>query len=840
MRTLLLVDGHSLLYRAYHALPPLARPDGTPTGAVYGFVNMLMKAIEDTGPHQLLVAFDTPHPTFRHQAFDQYKAQRETAPDDFRVQVPLAKDLLERMNIPHIARDGFEADDIIGTLAIRAVKQGNAVLILTGDRDLLQLVRPGIDVLLTTKRGMSEVERLDGPRVLAKMGVDPTQIPDLKGLMGDASDNIPGVPGIGEKSARELLRRYKTIDELYASLDQVEQSRWKKALEGQRDRAVQSRDLATIRVDVDLEPIPETHQPYQIPRTTALRQFFRDMAFDSLARRIFGEVPTPQPTSSEFGLPLLPMDQWPTAEVVVVSPDDLGWKVAWSEGEGLWRGPLTPQPAQLLVGFGVKSWMMELPSDTASRILDAEVAAYLLDPSRSGYTIADLAELVGAEVVDGLPGLARIWPLVTMKLETLGLHELFTQVEMPLVAVLARMEKVGIRVDRNGLEELGQELDTGLSRLEREIHELAGLSFNINSPQQLGEVLFDKLQLPALKKTKTGYSTDAETLESLAPLHPMVEKVLTYRQLVKLKGTYVDGLKPLIDDQGRVHTHYNQTVTATGRLSSSDPNLQNIPIRMPLGRRIRRVFLPSPGRVLLAADYSQIELRLLAHFSGDPVLLQAFRDGEDIHQRTAAEIFSVPLDAVSDDLRNRAKAINFGIIYGISDFGLANNTGVSRHDAAQYIERYFSRYPLIKRFLDGAIETARKQGYVTTVLGRRRYLPEIHSPNRARRQYAERTAMNSVLQGSAADLIKVAMVKLDQALRERGLASDLVLQVHDELIWDLLPEEESVVMSLAIQIMTTAIALDVPLTVDLKRGTNWEAMDRVALAPGGPRVAGAS
>lgn len=836
MAVLLIVDGHSLLYRAYHALPPLTRPDGTPTGAVYGFTTMLLKAIDDIKPQGVVVAFDTPAPTFRHLAYEQYKAQREPSPDDFRVQVPLTKSLLEKLGIPHVVRDGFEADDVLGSLARRASADGHRALILTGDRDLLQLVGQGVEVLLTTKRGLSEVERLSEPQhVMQKLGVRPEQVPDLKGLMGDASDNIPGVAGIGEKSAVQLLSRYQSVEGIFESLENIQESRWKKALAGQYDVAVHSRDLATIDVTLDIEGPPLGDAPFRIDQNDALRDSLKALGFDSLARRLFG-AQTEAVAAVQEEPPVLQavktLTEWPQhAEILAVRPEARGYMLAGENISGYWDKAPCPPPHQRLVGFSVKPWILNWPESSRPQVLDAEIALYLLDPSRSQYSIGMLMQMAGGDPSagdDDLHTMAAVWPAVERLLESRGQHALFLNVEMPLVSVLARMEAHGLSVDRAQLTTLGAELDQSILRLQEEIYAASDGPFNINSPQQLGEVLFDRLGLPASKKTKTGYSTDADTLEQLAPLHPVVEKVLAYRQLAKLKGTYVDGLMPLIGEDGRVHTHFNQTVTATGRLSSSDPNLQNIPVRLPMGRRVRRVFLPTEGRLFLAADYSQIELRILAHLSQDPTLLDAFRTGEDIHRRTAAEMFGLHPEEVTEELRSRAKAINFGIIYGISDFGLANNTGVSRHEAGEYIDRYFARYPGIRGFLDGAVEEARTHGYVTTMLGRRRYLPEIHAKNHARRQYAERTAMNTVIQGSAADLIKVAMVRVQTLQVQQRMESVLVLQVHDELIWDMVPEEEEALTRLAVDTMSQAMELTVPLVVDLKRGDNWENLKRIA------------
>ncbi len=848
----LLVDGHSLLFRAYHALPPLARPDGTPTGAVFGFAQMLLKVLDDTRPGSVVVAFDAAAPTFRHEAFDQYKANREEAPDDFHVQTPLAQELLQHLGIAHREWPGFEADDILGSLAVAGKAAGWDILILTGDRDLLQLVGPGVTVLLTGRGGLTQLEAMDREAVIRKMGVRPEQVPDLKGLMGDSSDNIPGVPGIGEKSAVTLLTRYERIEDIFAHLDEIPEGRFKKALTGHESDAFASRELATIRTDLAVEPLTGAEGPFEIARTEALAAFLTDMGFGSLRRRLYEVAPVAKKPSksgvsadraddlaeAEIADTLEEWAAWPAESPLGIEKLADGYLLGTPDGRlGRYRGPIGGDKDQRLVGFKIKSFVDDVPQSVRGRLDDGELAAYLLDAGRSRYAVADLVRRAGGEPRDDVAALAAVWPAVRELMVAQGLWDLYERVELPLLHVLRRMERHGIRVDGATLDVLAGELEVAIANLEREIHEMAGFAFNINSTGQLGEVLFDKLGLPSGRRTKTGYSTDADVLESLRPMHPIVDAVLIYRQLTKLKGTYVDGLRPLLVN-GRLHTHFNQTVAATGRLSSSDPNLQNIPVRLPLGRRIRRVFLPDEGRVLFSADYSQIELRVLAHFSDDPVLKDAFASGQDIHRRTASEMFQVPLDEVSDELRSHAKAINFGIIYGISDYGLANNTGVSRQDAANYIRQYFARYPRIKEFLDGAIQQGRRDGFVTTILGRRRYLPDIENRNYARRQYAERMAMNTVLQGTAADLIKVAMIRLDQAFSEQGLESAMVLQVHDELIWDMVPAEEEVVADLARRLMTTAIPLSVPLVIDFKRGTDWESMEPWVDAEGGRAGAG--
>ncbi len=840
MPTQLLIDGHSLLFRAYHALPPLTTRAGVPTGAIHGFASMLMKVVENEHPDRVVVVFDAPQATFRHEQYAEYKAQREEAPDDFRQQMPWLRQLLERLGVPVLSIGGFEADDTLGTLARMGTSRGYQSLIVTGDRDLLQLVDEDITVLLTSRTGISDLDRVDRDGVKAKMGVWPEQVPDLKGLMGDGSDNIPGVAGIGQKSALALMDRYGSVEAIIANLDSIDNTRWKNALRGHEHDARRYRDLATIVTEVPVE-WPPIEEPFQWRIGEDLHQLLDELELSAIRRRLgFGETPkTPSQTAQPGRALVAPK---------VVEESELLWDAsalysAYDDGHVLWifdarqevavgreRGDYPPVP---LVAWGVKETYreafqegLELPIFAA----DVKLEAYLLDSERKDYGLWALAGDAGIQVgeVEGPKGAAAIWALSEIQQELLrerSLERLYREVELPLAKVLASMEAVGVLVDRDGLEKLGRELTASIAETEKAIYELAGAEFNINSQRQLGEILFDRLGLPALKRTKTGFSTDADTLEALRPLHAIVDQILAYRQLVKIQSTYVEGLLPLIQSNGRIHTTFHQTVAATGRLSSSDPNLQNIPVRVPLGRRVRGVFIPTPGRSLLAADYSQIELRVLAHLAGDANLLQAFLDEEDIHRRTASEIFNIPIEAVDSTWRSRAKAVNFGIIYGISDFGLARDTGVSRAEAKDYIARYYSRYPDLKRYFDGVIDTARSQGYVSTILGRRRLLPDILSKNHVRRQYAERMAMNTAIQGSAADLIKVAMLRIDAGMKEQGLKSDMLLQVHDELIWDALPDEVEALVELARNHMANAIPLSVPLVIEFKRGPNWEAME---------------
>lgn len=835
MPTQLLIDGHSLLFRAYHALPPLTTKNGIPTGAIYGFTAMLLKVVDQERPDRLVVVFDAPEETFRHQQYQEYKAGRAETPDDFRQQMPFLRQLLDNLGVPVITTPGFEADDALGTLAKLGEERGYESLIVTGDRDLLQLVRPGVMVLLTQRSGITDIDRLDRDGVKDKMGVWPEQVPDLKGLMGDSSDNIPGIAGIGKKSALSLIETYGSIDHLLDNLEELQNTRWVRALLGHEADARRYRDLATIVQDVPIE-WPEIQEPFQWRPTDALGGLLAELELTQVQKRL-GLESLPQADTSERLLPpVTRVDaiDWQPHRLYAIYEDHEGF---WVYDEALQQvarcQDVSIIPATVgLVGWGIKSYWRQqfaLSQPLAPFVADVKLEAYLLDSERRDYEVMDLLHARGVRVDTEQPhelAVAIGW-LSKVQQEDLarhGMHKLYQEVELPLAKVLAHMEARGVLVDREQLLALGEELARSIEKVEHAIYELGGGEFNINSGRQLSQVLFDKLGLPVLKKTKTGVSTDAETLETLRPLHPIVEHILEYRQLVKLQGTYVEGLLPLIQTDGRIHTTFHQTVTATGRLSSSDPNLQNIPVRVPLGRRVRGVFVPSPGQELLAADYSQIELRMLAHMAGDDNLIQAFVDGEDIHRRTASEIFNLPLDAVDATWRSRAKAVNFGIIYGISDFGLARDTGVSRTEAHDYIDRYYQRYPALKEYFERVIAESRDKGYVSTILGRRRFLPDIRSKNHVRRQYSERMAMNTAIQGSAADLIKVAMVNIDEATVRQALHSGLILQVHDELIWDALPEEVFALKALAEHYMTTALDVTVPLVVEFKVGNNWEKM----------------
>ncbi len=838
----LLIDGHSLLFRAYHALPPLTRADGSPTGALYGFANMLLKVIEDHQPDRTVVAFDAPHPTFRHRLYPEYKGTRAETPDEFKRQLPFVEEFLDHLLIPRVSLAGYEADDLIGTLSRLGQERGYDSEIITGDRDLLQLISDRVTIYLTQRVGMSGLDRIDREACMLKMGVSPEQIPDLKGLMGDPSDNIRGVSGIGEKSAVQLISQYGSIDAVYQDLTLVTNTRWRKALESQHEQAITSRDLATIDCNAPIT-WPEVNEPLHVQYSEALDTFLASMEMDSIRRRLGrndSRMSSSAAASANLGWEPDEAKRVDPAEFMPNVDDELTILSAdcpylLLSGDGRLTAWPNPLPQARYIGWSTKALLSQLEGrgESVTFVHDGEIQAYLLDAEARAYTLADVAASYGAKWQDDPEYQIRlVRALIERQAQRIvdkGLEALYRDLEVPLIPVLAHMESHGIGVDGPMLRLLGQECESLLGDLQQEIYQLADCEFNINSTQQLAEVLFDRLKLPVGKKTKTGYSTDADTLEKLRPLHPIIDKMLSYRQLMKIKGTYVDGMINLIGADGKIHTTFHQTVAATGRLSSSDPNLQNIPVREKMGRRVRGVFVPSQGNLLSAADYSQIELRMLAHLSADDHLIQAFQDGEDIHRRTAAEMFNIPLEQVDSTWRNRAKAINFGIIYGISGFGLARDTGVSAKEASDYIDRYYGRYPRLKQYFDEILEFARHHGEVSTILGRVRPLPDILHKNRVRRQYAERMAINTVIQGSAADLIKSAMVAFDRESRGHRWKSLLTLQVHDELIWDMVPEEEAEVMGVADRIMTSVMPLSVPLVVELKHGPNWEQMTAFAL-----------
>ncbi|HAA89681.1 MAG: DNA polymerase I [Thermoanaerobacterales bacterium 50_218] len=877
MKKLVILDGNSLAHRAFYALPLLSTTTGQFTNAVYGFTNMLQKVVRQENPDYLAVAFDAGKITFRHHDYEKYKAHRIATPPELRPQFPLIKKILAALRIPVLEVEGYEADDIIGTVARAAAEQGIETMIVTGDRDMLQLVTENVHALITRK-GISELERYSPELVKKKYGIEPSQIPDFKGLVGDPSDNIPGVPGIGEKTAVKLLKQFGTLEECLANLEKLPK-KVRNLLEEYGEQALLSKRLATIDtkvpISVDFSSLKVEEPDYQ-----ELVGIFQELEFKSLLKNLQEELPESlgSVTSEEESLqaPMVSIEEIPAVVEKIKEAGRFAFcferdshpphkaplsrmGLAWEENRGVTiafpqdvelQNKVLSCLSELFTDPKIEKWCHDAKAEMvmlAHRDIclegvtgDTMLAAYLLNPASSSPTLEEvhlkyLNKVVAFSTHDRTVAGCRaaailsVWPVLLQELENCELSSLFFDLELPLSAVLAEMELNGVKLDVDQLEEMSRELEVQLQELTEEIYHLAGEPFNINSPKQLGTILFEKLKLPVIKKTKTGYSTDASVLEELAAYHEIAAKILEYRQLMKLKSTYIDGLRGLIDrETGKVHTTFNQTITATGRLSSTEPNLQNIPIRMEAGRKIRRAFIPSvPGWMMLSADYSQIELRILAHFSQDQGLIEAFRKGEDIHARTASEIFGVPPDEVTPELRRRAKGVNFGIVYGITDFGLSRDIGVSREEAAAYIENYFLKHPGVKKFIQETINKAREQGYVTTLLKRRRYLPDLFSSNRTVRAFGERTAINTPIQGSAADIIKLAMLKVNSAIKEKGLRARMILQVHDELVFEAPSEEIPVLVPLVREGMENAVELSVPLEVDIKVGPNWYDMVEV-------------
>ncbi len=889
----MIIDGNSLIHRAFYAIRPLSTSAGEPTNAVFGFANMLLKILADEQPACIAVAFDKGKITFRHDHFAAYKAHRKATPEDLRPQFDIVRELLRAMQIPIYECEGFEADDLIGTVTAKSEQAGYDNLIVTGDRDALQLVSNCTKVMLTRK-GISELEIFDLAALQDKYGLLPEQVIDFKGLMGDASDNIPGVPGIGEKTAQKLMLEYGSMENLLANLDKLV-PRLRQKLAENTDLALLSKRLATIIRDVPCA-IDLAACKYTAPDDEALLALFRRLEFRGLAKTVtdrmqqsvraaagekaavttgkyspveegtfFGELAQKSGELAGLAYDLTAPDPMQAALAGLAGSLRAGEAFFLKTGAGLNGADAADQGMQTGL-FALQTAYDPGVAEKLHRILaslcihdakkllvnlagaglppqpvgfDTMVAAYLLNPAGQNHDIGDLC----AKYLDQtlLPGddykytcaraeaTLRLQQALAPQLREMGMEELFYRVELPLVHVLAEMEAAGIKVDQNRLQAMGEELAGRIDGLTGEIFALAGEEFNINSTKQLGVILFDKLGLPVIKKTKTGYSTDVEVLETLAPEHEIVHKILEYRQFVKLKSTYVEGLKNLVNPAtGKLHTTFNQTITATGRLSSTEPNLQNIPIRLEEGRKIRKTFIPAkPAHYIVTADYSQIELRILAHISQDERFIEAFRNNEDIHTRTAAEVFGVPMAEVTREMRGRAKAVNFGIVYGISDFGLARNIKVTRKEAKQYIENYFARYAGVKRYMTEIVEQARELGYVTTVLNRRRYLPDIYSKNFAVRGFGERTAMNTPIQGSAADIIKLAMIRVYDCLKEHGLETKMLLQVHDELLFEVPAQELTAAVNAIRDCMEHAIKLSVPLTVDIKKGLNWYDMEYI-------------
>ncbi|MCY7771258.1 DNA polymerase I [Bacillus haynesii] len=871
-KKLVLVDGNSLAYRAFFALPLLSNEKGIHTNAVYGFTTILMKMLEEEKPTHMLVAFDAGKTTFRHKTFKEYKGGRQKTPPELSEQLPFIRELLDAYQISRYELENYEADDIIGTLAKSAEKDGFEVKIFSGDKDLTQLATEGTTVAIT-KKGITDVEYYTPEHVREKYGLTPEQIIDMKGLMGDSSDNIPGVPGVGEKTAIKLLKQFHTVEELLSSIDEVSGKKLKEKLEEFKEQALMSKELATITTEAPLEVTLDS-LGYEGFDREAVVQLFKDLGFNSLLERI-GEEPG-EKEEEQF--------------------EEINVKIKTDITDDLFASPASLVVEQLgdnyheapILGFSIvnEHGAFFIPEETAVQsdrfkewaedeskkkwVFDAKraavalrwrgielkgaefdvlLAAYIINPGHSYDDVASVAKehqlhIVAAdeavygkgakqavpdekELADHLARKAKAISLLREKLlDELEKNEqldLFEALEMPLAHILGEMESIGVQVDVDRLKKMGEELSAKLAEYEKKIHESAGETFNINSPKQLGVILFEKLGLPAVKKTKTGYSTSADVLEKLRDKHVIIEDILHYRQIGKLQSTYVEGLLKVIKkDSHKVHTRFNQALTQTGRLSSTDPNLQNIPIRLEEGRKIRQAFVPSQkGWLIFAADYSQIELRVLAHISKDKNLIEAFTNDMDVHTKTAMDVFHVSEEEVTPAMRRQAKAVNFGIVYGISDYGLSQNLGITRKEAAAFIERYFHSFQGVKEYMEETVQEAKQRGYVTTLLSRRRYIPELTSRNFNLRSFAERTAMNTPIQGSAADIIKKAMIDMADKLKEKNLQAKLLLQVHDELIFEAPEDEIKVLEKLVPEVMEHALELDVPLKVDCSSGPSW-------------------
>lgn len=865
MNDFIIIDGHSLAYRAYYGVPALSNSQGVVTNALYGFLNMIGKLFEEEQPRYVAVAFDAGAKVFRNDQYEAYKANRKPMPDDLRSQIELIREALELMNIPTVSLAGYEGDDVIGTLTKEAAAEGLKSAIVTGDRDTFQLVDEQTSVYYT-KRGLSEIDIVDPEHLQDAYDLTPTQVIELKGLMGDSSDNIPGIPGVGVKTAHKLLDKYGSIDELYNHLDDFAGKKMGEKLLEFKDQAYLSRDLATINRNVPLD-IGLAACKRQEPDVEGLSAFYNRLELRTLLNQLeakYGssETAVDAPTGKMFddfaALEAWSHDLEPGVFSMIVHFDASNKQVDvfdvrihekenvrihcadnWKEVFDLFRPVLEHDDTQILTDDAKKLarafYLAE--TDPSSIAWDAALTDYLLTPEERDHSLdAQLINKWGVVFPEDeteaaflrLTALEETQPKIMSQLREQELWHLYSNIELPLAFILAEMELDGVTVNVDYLQELQKEFAERLQIIQDGIYVMAGQEFNLNSPKQLGKVLFEDMGLPVIKKTKTGYSTSAEVLDALKEDHGIVQDILDYRQIAKLKSTYVDGLLNLSDALGKVHTTFNQTLTATGRLSSSEPNLQNIPVRTEEGRRIRQAFVPSgSGQVLISADYSQIELRVLAHMSMDDRLIQSFIEKEDIHRRTASEVFHTPIDKVTSAERRAAKAVNFGIIYGQTDYGLARELGIGRKEAQDYIDRYFERYPGVRAWLDRSIEEAREAGYVKTLFGRRRHIRDIHSKNFNLRSFAERTAVNTPIQGSAADIIKLAMIECDQRLNDEGFTARMILQVHDELIFEAPPEETGYLIQQVRNAMENIVKLNVPLKVDVKVGFNWQEMEDI-------------
>lgn len=874
MDKILLVDGHSILNRAFYGLPDLTNSKGEHTNAVLGFINIILKVIEEEKPTHLAVAFDVHQKTFRHEMFEEYKGTRKGMPEELRSQVPVMKEVLQAMNVTVIERPGFEADDVIGTLSRMGENADMQVTVLSGDRDLLQLATDKVLIRIPkTKGGHTTVESYHAKEVEALYGVTPTEFIDMKGLMGDASDNIPGVPGIGEKTASRIISTYHSIEEAHAHLDEIKPKKAMENLGEYYEQALMSKVLATIKLDVPID-IDFSEMKMESLFTKGAYDYIKNLELKSLLK--YFEVPE-EVMQIQFDTNIISdlgdMENYFSGFGEV---ERIGLFGLFEDRELLGIGitkdgnhtdfivcsmfiteeliadrfmsVYREHPEMKIITNDLKILLKVLPLESEGRVEDTSVAAYLLNPIKDTYAYDDIARdylnltvpsrkelldkmklnafMLQDEKVEAylsyetsIPYLA--WDKLHNQLNEMAMYQLYTEIELPTVYVLEHMEKEGIRVDGNALKEYGEMLGEKIAALEEAIYQEAGTHFNINSPKQLGEVLFETLKLPGAKKTKTGYSTNVDVLNKLKNDYPIVRDVLEYRQVAKLKSTYADGLSVFIREDGRIHGTFNQTITATGRISSTEPNLQNIPMRTELGRSIRKVFIPRENYIFVDADYSQIELRVLAHFSGDEKLIAAYHENQDIHALTASQVFGVPIDQVDDLMRRNAKAVNFGIVYGISAFGLSEDLEISRKEASAYIDSYFATYPGVKHFLDETVENAKKTGLTRTMFGRIRQIPELSSSNFMQRSFGERIAMNSPIQGTAADIIKIAMIRVYERLKREHCKSSLILQIHDELLIETHRDEEELVKQILTEEMMHAAELSVPLLVGVSSGKNW-------------------
>ena len=851
-----LLDGYSLMYRAFHALQtPMSAPDGTPTNAVHGFVMMLLKVIEEEKPDCLAVAFDVHAPTLRAQRYAEYKGTRKPMPDELRAQDPIIREMIGLMHIPILELAGYEADDILGTVSAACEREGREAVIVTGDRDSFQLAGEWTTILYT-KKGITDTVRVTPEYIAETYGVKPAQMIDVKGLMGDASDNIPGVPGVGEKTALKLIQQYGTLENVLDRAESEQKGKLRERLMEHRNLAELSKELATIDraapIEFSFDALKLGDISGGLPRLRELRMNAAARRLTEVAREVAPDVSLPE-ERPQIDLPAV--EEMADVEELAARCRALAGTAKWASVFIGADFTVATDGARLRIGLGgdllsagvteeealraalpllnaacekalydVKSLPVEL-DELHGAITDVMLAAYALNPQRPSFSAEALCE------AEGVAGFAQhpAWAIHELSLteqkqmQETGLERIYREIELPLARVLRGMEREGFLVDAEALEALGRKFRARIAELTEEIYQMAGERINLNSPKQLGEMLFDRMGLPAPKKTQRGYSTSAEVLEGLAEDYPVCAKILEYRKYQKLESTYINSLLVMRDENGRIHTKFDQVGTATGRLSSAEPNLQNIPVRTELGREIRGAFIARPGWLLVDADYSQIELRVLAHISGDATMCEAFREGQDIHARTAAEVYGVPLEQVTGAMRSASKAVNFGIVYGISDFALAKNISVSRAEARAFIDRYFERYPGIKAYMDSAVAEGKEKGYVTTLMQRRRYLPELASANYNLRSFGERCAMNSPIQGTAADIIKLAMIAVARALDGQKLRARLILQVHDELIIEAPEDEVEAVKALLKDCMEGVVQLTVPLRTDISVGGDWRA-----------------